>query len=321
MVVAVGWHVVSIGSQLQARGESVEIDAGWAVGSALAYVGGLIGAGFWFHRVMAASPTPIGAGAAVRAYVISHLGKYVPGKAMVVVIRAGLACKAGARPAAAVFGTLYETLVMMASGAVVALIGFALSPAREVRLGLGPLGEQPVSLLGLSAALAALFLGVTAPPVFPRLAGLASATLRGAGSGAWPRLSSQLLGVGLIWNAGVWLLMGVSQYAALRALGVSALGWEQMPAIVAAVALATVAGFVVAVAPGGLGVREWVLWTSLGVVLDHERAVLAALLLRLTWLIGELAAAVACGVLGWRSGRSRGVETGRLTIPSPPESP
>ena len=39
--------------------------------------------------------------AALRAYLISHLGKYVPGKAMVVVIRAGSSAPAGARPATA----------------------------------------------------------------------------------------------------------------------------------------------------------------------------------------------------------------------------
>lgn len=58
-------------------------------------------------------------------------------------------------------------------------------------------------------------------------------------------------------------------------------------------ALATVAGFVVAVAPGGLGVREWVLWTALGAVLDQDLAVVASLGLRLAWVVGEVVAAAA----------------------------
>jgi uncharacterized membrane protein YbhN (UPF0104 family) len=52
-----------------------------------------------------------------------------------------------------------------------------------------------------------------------------------------------------------------------------------------------VAGFVVAVLPGGLGVREGVLMTVLAPALEADTAVIAALALRLTWVLGELLAA------------------------------
>src|SRR5207302_1276104 len=81
-----------------------------------------------------------------------------------------------------------------------------------------------------------------------------------------------------------WVLLGLSQVAVLRALGLEGVGPERWPAVVAAVALATVAGFAVPVAPGGLGVREWVLWTSLETAVDRQMAVVAALALRLTWV-------------------------------------
>jgi uncharacterized membrane protein YbhN (UPF0104 family) len=55
--------------------------------------------------------------------------------------------------------------------------------------------------------------------------------------------------------------------------------------------LATVAGFVVAVLPGGLGVREGVLMSTLAPVLGSDQAVIASLLLRLVWVAAELAAA------------------------------
>ncbi len=60
---------------------------------------------------------------------------------------------------------------------------------------------------------------------------------------------------------------------------------------IASVALATVAGFVVPISPGGLGVREWVLWTALASAIDRDLAVVAALVLRLAWVIGEVLAA------------------------------
>ena len=43
-----------------------------------------------------------------------------------------------------------------------------------------------------------------------------------------------------------------------------------MPVVIASVALATVAGFVVAVLPGGLGVREGVLMLALEPALGSE---------------------------------------------------
>ena len=59
------------------------------------------------------------------------------------------------------------------------------------------------------------------------------------------------------------------------------------------IALATVAGFVVPISPGGLGVREWVLWSALGSTIDRDLAVVAALLLRLSWVLGEVLVAAA----------------------------
>ena len=60
------------------------------------------------------------------------------------------------------------------------------------------------------------------------------------------------------------------------------------PVVIASVALATVAGFVVAVLPGGLGVREGVLMSALAPALGSDHAVVAALLLRLVWVVAEL---------------------------------
>jgi glycosyltransferase 2 family protein len=61
--------------------------------------------------------------------------------------------------------------------------------------------------------------------------------------------------------------------------------------MIGAVALATISGFVVAVVPGGLGVREGVLMSLLAPALGRDLAVVAAVLLRLVWVVAELAAA------------------------------
>ena len=111
--------------ELRADGSALHLDAGWLAASSALYLVGLSRFGAFFGRIMASSPTPIGGWPALRAYLIGHLGKYVPGKALVVVMRVGLTVPYGARPATAAFATLYETLVMMASGGLLAGVIFA----------------------------------------------------------------------------------------------------------------------------------------------------------------------------------------------------
>ncbi len=128
------------------------------------------------------------------------------------------------------------------------------------------------------------FLVLAWPGVFP--GGLAKVPLPRVGPEAMPRFSARLLAEGLAWAALGWALLGLSQVAVIRGLvpAGSGLGPGTWPLAVASVALATVAGFAVPIAPGGLGVREWVLWTSLAAAVDRDLAVVAALVLRLAWV-------------------------------------
>jgi uncharacterized membrane protein YbhN (UPF0104 family) len=152
-------------------------------------------------------------------------------------------------------------------------------------------GLAAVSGLGLGLA----FLTLVLPPVFRRLAGLVSSPIPGVGPDALPRLDGRLLMHGLLWSAVGWLLLGLSQVAVVRAFdpeGARALAAPgPVLVVVASVALATIAGFVVAVLPGGLGVREGVLMSALTPALGSEHAVVAALMLRMVWVVAELAAA------------------------------
>jgi glycosyltransferase 2 family protein len=293
---AVARHARKTLVDIDARGESVRIEPGsFAVAVGL-YIAGLVPLGVFYGRVLAASQTPISNYAAVRAYLISHLGKYVPGKALVVVMRAGLSVPYGARPATAAFATFYETLVMMAAGGLFAAVAFGWDTVLPIVLPLGIGAVRiPLALLGLGMGIA--FLVVVEPRVFPRLASLGRLPFRGVGADALPRVTWRLLGAGLLWSTLGWTLLGLSQVAVLGMLGPSRMLQTNWPAVVASVALATVAGFVVPLAPGGLGVREWVLWTSLSASIDRDRAVVAALLLRLAWMVGELIAATIVGVL------------------------
>lgn len=306
---AVARHVGKTWADLRARGGPPPLEAAPFALAVLLYLAGLSLFGLYFVRVMAASATPVGALPGWRAYLISHLGKYVPGKALVVVMRVGLVTPYGARASTAAFATIYETLVMMAVGGGVAFVGFGLTGGRPapVTIPLGRWGPLPIplGLLGLGLGLA--FALVVLPAVFPRISALARQPFPDVGPEALPRFSGRLLAEGLALSVAGWVLLGLSQVAVIRALSPSGLPASAWPAAVASVALATVAGFVVPVAPGGLGVREWVLWTSLGSVLDRETAVLASLGLRLAWIAGEVLAAAALVPTG-RAPRPRAIE-------------
>ncbi len=295
---AVGRHVLRTWNELRRHGDSLHFDAGWLVGSGVLYLTGLVAYGRFYERILQASATPVRLGPALRAYLISHLGKYVPGKAMVVVVRAGLVVRHGARASTAAFATFYETLVMMAAGGVVAAVGFATAAGSQRSLlklpGWGTVHlpfYTVVALAGLGLGLG--FLVLVVPPVFGRLARLVSLPVPGVGPEALPRLTAGLLVRGLLWSAAGWILLGFSQLAVVRAFDRA--GAERLltlglgPVVVAGVALATVAGFVVAVLPGGLGVREGVLMSVLAPALGTQASVVAALALRLVWVIAELA--------------------------------
>lgn len=267
----------------------------WLLLAGLAYVGGLMPMAWFWYRTLAAlgSPTPFAQ--AVRAYFWGHLGKYVPGKALAVVLRV-----AAVRPwvpsiRIAVLSAMLETLTMMAVGASFAAV-----------LSIAALQLPPrVALLALGMAIVS---GVpTLPPVARRLGQLGGSRINKKVSSAEnaidvSEIASRIDGINVRllaagWLAGItcWILLGASLWATLRSIGVvvpllSGYGYARL---IAAVAFAVVAGFL-SMLPGGLVVRDLLLVQLLAGPCDEADALVAAVLLRLIWLVTE---ALLCGIL------------------------
>lgn len=291
VVLAVTRHAWGTWTDLRARGALPRFDPVWGIVALGLYLAGLVVYGLYFVMVLRAGVSPVGTFAGVRAYLISHLGKYVPGKALVVVMRVGMVTPYGARASTAAFATFYETLVMMAVGGLIAACVLPFSATVALPGWLGRTGKAvPLGLIGLMVGLG--FFLLTSPRVFPRVAAMVGKRLPDVGADAVPRVNLNLFARGWVLTLVGWILLGLSQVAVIRALGLVSVPVSMWPVVVGCVAMATVAGFAVPISPGGLGVREFVLWTGLGSILDQDLAVIASLALRMVWVVGEVLAAV-----------------------------
>lgn len=278
---------------------AIAVSPTWVGLSGVLYLGGMgFPAWYWYRllRIFGEKPSPV---VALRAYYLSQLGKYLPGKALAPMMRGALVRGPDVKLGVALLATFYEVLTMMASGALIAALLFALHPPALVSAAVDP------HWLGLS--LAAVCLLPLLPAVFNRLVARLARRFQKIESFRLPRLGALTLVEGLATTAIGWCLLGTSLWAMVHAVAEDAppLSWNTWARYTSIQALGYVAGFLVVVVPGGVGVREWVLDQFLAPELPGQGAatvVVIVVLLRLTWTGAELALAA---VLWWLPGPRR----------------
>ncbi|HWA97869.1 MAG TPA: lysylphosphatidylglycerol synthase transmembrane domain-containing protein [Pirellulales bacterium] len=256
---------------------------GWLIASAVLYLAGLLPSGvFWWRVLLALGQTPR-LPETLRAYYIGHLGKYVPGKALVIILRTGLIRSTRVDTAVAVVSVFYETLTMMAVGACVGGLLSAIWFRHESWL----------LLVALGMAAAA---GIpTLPPVFRRIVLVAGR--RKVDPEALDRIAQirpRAYVLGWLGIAAGWTLNGISLWAILVAAGfieptetIDTTLLDQILISVAAGALANVAGFL-SLIPGGAVVREAVLIALLAPMFGQAGAVVSAIVARIVSLVAEI---------------------------------
>ena len=270
---------------LSARGEFAregiawnELRWGWLALAMLFYLVGMFpSCVFWWQTLRAMGQRPT-IGETSRAFFIGHLGKYVPGKALVVVLRTALIRSERVDTTVAAASVFVETLTLMAVGAAVAagILGALLR-------------TQPGFIL--LALLLAVCAGVpTYPPLFRRALRLlqvhrANPDIDKAIDG----LDARLMGLGWLLISIGWLSFGLSLWATAQAIpgSVSTPTLSDLPLLTAAVALAMVAGFL-SLLPGGIGVRELIVIPLLQPQFGQVVAIISAVLLRVSWMTAEL---------------------------------
>lgn len=259
----------------------------WILAAAAIYLLGMLPAGLFWHMTLRAMGQDSHILPTLRAYCIGHLGKYVPGKAIVVVMRAGMICGERVSASVAAVSVFVETLTMMGAGsflaAAILLIWFR---DRDV----------PAYLLGGMIAMMTVSALPTMPPIFRAIIAALGigrgdeqtrAKVRGLGYGT--------ILAGWLMMPWMWLFWGLSYWATLKALGVPMHDpLTDLPFITATVTLAVIAGFVVLIAPGGAGPRELVLLLLATPYLDglvsnaQLMATVSVVMLRVVWLLADL---------------------------------
>src|SRR5262249_47987657 len=106
----------------QRNWDFAQLQPGWLALSGFLYLVSQLPSGLFWHTVVSSLGQRVTLGRALRAYYIGHLGKYVPGKAMVVVLRAALVSQPHVKTSRAVVAVFYETFTTMAVGAVLAAV-------------------------------------------------------------------------------------------------------------------------------------------------------------------------------------------------------
>lgn len=297
-----------------------ELHPEWLILTALLYLAGLgCSAVFWYGLLRDVGQRP-GFLASLRAYYIGHLGKYLPGKAWALLMRTTLIRGPDVTIGAAAVTTFYEVLATMAAGVLLAAGVFALDgPLLPLNLDAQTIKDflflrAPESLARdrtINLLLAVVLFLPTGLPIVPPLFNwlvhhvfslrtlLARQQEAADVATPTPRIPLEAFLLAMVVCGIGWLFLGLSLWTVLQCIlpGTAPLGLAELGRLSAVTAVAYVAGFVFVIVPSGLGVREyfliWFLMPELLPLAENEAqarslAVLAVLLLRITWTTAEL---------------------------------
>ena len=241
---------------------------------------------FWGRLLRAVGEKPRLLGV-LRAYFVGQMGKYVPGKALALVLRGALIQGPAVRLGPAILTAFYEVLTTMATGAFLAALIFLIQPPEVRGLAWNPFLTGLVLLVLLAVPLW--------PAIFNRLIRVLAQGLDKTEAYSTVHIRPITLLQGVAITGAGWVLIGLSLSALLQGVlpEPPALTVDRLVHYVAALGLAYVAGFLVLVSPSGIGVREYFLLGLLRSEGPDELIALAIILLRLVWMAAEI---VACGL-------------------------
>lgn len=249
-----------------------------------ALLAGVAGLGAWmlaWRRLLAGLGSPLPPRAAVRIYFVSQLGKYIPGSVWALVAQMEMAKEHRVPRERGASAALLSMATTIAGGCAVAAVTLPLTSPAATRHYWWLLILAPVFVALLHPRIVTFTLNralrlARRPPL-----------ARTAGPGT--------MAAALAWTVLGWFLFGTHAWLLVRAAG-----GHGFFLATGAYALAFTAGFLVVIAPGGVGVREAALTAALAPVLPAGAALVVALVSRVVLTAADLAWAGAAVLLGGR---------------------
>ncbi|MGQ0703791.1 MAG: lysylphosphatidylglycerol synthase domain-containing protein [Gemmatimonadales bacterium] len=215
---------------------------------------------------------------AARVWVLSSMGKYLPGKVWAIAGMAVMAQRRGVAPATATASAVLLQVVSIGTGALlVGATGVAVLETHRP-------GARVALLLILAASLAVL--------VFAMTPGVVRVILKRFGISPEQRVTPRpaALGFGLAANLAAWGGYGLALWSLAR--GVVPSANLPVPDAIGAFAGSYIAGFLFLLAPGGLGVREGVMLWMLEDRIGPANALALAALSRIGLTVADILAAL-----------------------------
>ncbi|WP_156162365.1 lysylphosphatidylglycerol synthase domain-containing protein [Demequina iriomotensis] len=222
---------------------------------------------------------------ALRVFLLSQVGKYVPGSVWPVLAQAEFARDHGVSRARAMTGSIVAMVVGVVTAGVVSAVGLVAAVP-------GALATYWWVLV-VAAGLATMLV----PPVLARVVALAFRITRRTEEPA--RIGGRALLASAGWSVLMWALLGLQAWLLLREIS----GEGDLLIATGAFAFAWLVGFLVVIAPAGAVVREATLVLALGPVATPAQALSLALVSRFLMTAADgigLAVGIAIG------GRRRG---------------
>lgn len=267
VVACVGWYFYKKLDQPGLWSGNLLPQVQWLLAAAIVYLFAYSIWGLYYVILLNNQGAHASAATGLRAYFISQMGKYVPGKILVIVIRVGMLRNIGISRTAVGITAMYESLVWVGAGAVVGIVllpnalweglrnqmqarGSDLPDFHRAWLIL-PVALAPIVLVGLN-----------------RFVNRINRWRKGANAKQYPRVKLHMVVFGLAFNALGWFVLGGCLLLTLVGLDpngqvTAAEFWD----LVSINAIAYVLGFIAFFMPAGFGVRDLALQLLLAVEL------------------------------------------------------
>ena len=252
----------------------------WIVFGGGVYILGMLPASQAWLQTLCAFQQKVPFWTGMQAYFLGHLGKYIPGKAMVIVLRVSKLREIGVEVKPTIVSVFVETLTSVSTGAI---LGCALLLCQSPRPPKWMLWNAMLCIL-----CAFIFL---LPHTFRGVLGvLAKSRVGRMPKGVNEAFTWRLMLRNCSWMALGWCLHGTASWLVLIGLQPDGSLWsvQAWTVCTSAALLGAVVGFA-SMIPGGAIVRELVITWLLTTIVPQPIALAAAVLFRVVGLACELA--------------------------------